>query len=381
MIPVLYVQGSAERAGAERMLLYLLKHLDLLAFAPTVAFLAEGPFVEEVRALRVPVALVGSPHRLREIWRWGEAIKAIRGAIRDTGAQLVHANGEKMSILAGRAARAEAVPSVAWLHDAPGAGGPAGWLAQLALAASPHDAVVTCSRWMAAAFNRRLRLGAVAIPNGLDLSSLPGPNTSARRIRAEAGWPDGCLVVSHFARLQRWKGTETFLSCAAQLARRFHDMRFIVVGGALYGREADYAESLLRLATELGLDGKVLFTGYRADALDIMAESDIVVHCSLRPDPFPTVVLEGMALGRPVVATMTNGPDEALENGRTGLLVQPGDADAMSRAVEQLACSPELARRMGDEARKVARQRFAADRMASEFESLYRGLLGPRAGR
>lgn len=372
MTRVLYVQGSAERAGAERMLLNLLRYLNRDAFAPAVAFLAVGPFIDEVTALGVPALRLPTAGRLREVWRWGAWIGDLRRAIRETGAGVVHANGEKMSVLAGRAARGEGVASIAWLHDAPRSGGPSGRMAQWALRRTSCDAVVACSRWMAEAFNRGSRpLGAVAIENGLDLENLPGPNPRVAEIRAEAGWPAGGLVVSHFARLQRWKGTDVFLRAAASLGAGFPEMRFLVVGDALYGRELAYARSLRRLASDLWLDGRLLFTGYRPDALEIMAGSDVVVHCSVSPDPFPTVVLEGMALGKPVVATLTGGPEEAMEDGRTGILVPPGDAGAAADAIALLARSPGLREGIGDAARRAAGERFSAARMASEFESLY----------
>lgn len=383
---VLFVQGAAERAGAERVLASLVRSLDGAEVSPEVAFLAEGPFVEEVASFGVPVHLLESPGRLRDVGRVRGAIRALGALVTERQADLVHANGEKMSFYAGWAARRAARPAIFWLHDAP-ASGIAARLAQRAMARSPHAAVVTCARWMVPAFAAACRLRAEAIHNGVHPGDLPawarpafagGPAPAAPEagplddIKRVAGWPADAIVFTHVARLQRWKGAEVFLQAAALTSRAVPAARFLVVGGALYGREEGYAASLPRLATSLGLDGTVVFTGNRPDGLEILAASDVVAHCALVPEPFPMVILEAMATGRAVVATRTLGPEEAIEDGRTGLLVPPGDHRAMAEAFCALAAGPALRASLGAAAAAGARDRFSAARMAREFEALYR---------
>lgn len=375
LTPVLYVQGGAERAGAEQMLYNLLLHLDRERFPPTVAFLADGPFVEQVEELGVEVIRIFGAGRLREVWTWGGTVAAIRGAMVTSAAQVLHANGEKMAFFATRAARSSRIPSIAWLHDAPGAGGPAGRAAQRLLRTVRPSATVTCSAWMALAFNRKLGLGAIPIINGLDPGALTPAGGLLDEIAREAAWPEDRVVVGHFARLQKWKGTEVFLRAASRLAAEIPQIHFVVVGGALYGREEEYARLLIGLADSLGLSTKVRFTGYVSDPLSIMASCDVVAHCSLKPDPFPTVVLEGMMLERAVVATRTGGAEEAIDDGRTGVLVKPGDVAALTEAIGTLARSSDQRARLGDAARKEALSRFGAKRMAQEFENLYERLI------
>ncbi|MCA1839412.1 MAG: glycosyltransferase family 4 protein [Actinobacteria bacterium] len=367
---VLYVQGGAERAGAERMLAYLLKYLDKERFEPKVLFTSAGPFVDEVADLGIEVEVVPGP-RLRNIASWHQAIDSIKRVAVDHGARLIHANGEKMSIFAARAASQSGIPSIAWLHDAPAAGGVGGRLAQRMLARSHPSSVVCCSGWLASDFNDKLDLGAVTIANGLDLDSLPVDAGAAKRLAAEQGWPTDALIVGHFTRLQRWKGTEFFLRAAAIVIEQHPDARFVVVGGVLYGREAGLVEELQGIRASLGLEDKVSFAGYRADALEVMAGCDIVVHCSVRPDPFPTVVLEGMALGKPVIATTTRGPEEAIEDKVTGTLVPPADPGALADAISQLADRPDIRVEIGRAAATVVKQKYNAARMAHEFQDLY----------
>lgn len=371
---VLFVQGGVERAGAERMLYYLLKDLDREAFEPVVAVMGKGPFVEEIVDLGIPILDVGFSPRLRHAWKIPAMVARIADAIAESAPDVVHANGEKVSVFAGPAARKHAVPSIAWLHDAPKAGGLMGQLTQRALARTRPDAVVTCSAWLAEEFNRWLDMGAFPIINGLDLAALPVASDVLRTLAADLGWPPTSPIVAHFARLQRWKGTDLFLKAARKVADEIPEARFLIVGATLYGRESGYAAEIRELQVRLGLEDICAFTGFRQDALEIMASSDVVVHCSIQPDPFPTVVLEGMALGRAVVASRTRGPEEALEDGHTGLLVPPKDIGALAVAISRLIRSTELRGQLGSAARAVALERYSAVRMARQFEDLYRRL-------
>lgn len=375
---VLFVQGAAERAGAERVLLALLRHLDRSVVDPVVAFLADGPFIDEVAECGIRTVRLESPGRLRNPIHAPRVVRDIEGAARDLGVDVVQATGEKMSVYTGWASRrADRIPCVFWLHDAPGHG-PAAFAAQTAMAMSPRARVVTCSEWLAAAFSRRGVRGATPIPNGIELEHLPTPTETRggrERTLAETCWPRDSIVFTHVGRLQRWKGTETFLRAGARVTAADDRARLLVVGGALFGREQAYAEQLPHLAAQLGLGDRIHFTGYRSDALELMGASDATVHCSVRPDPFPTVVLESMALGVPIVASRTRGPEEAIRHGHTGLLTDPGDDVGLAEAMLELARSRDLRRRLGETAAVHARRRFDARRMASDFESLWSTLV------
>lgn len=369
---VLYVQGAAERAGAERVLQVLLRGLDRQRIRPVVGFCARGPFVDELASEGVEVLELPEAPRLRQSWRAPGFVRDLAEAVRRSGADVVQATGEKMSVYAGWASRSAGRPCVFWLHDSPGTSVGAR-LAQLAMAGTPRARVVACAEWLARDFDGH-RLGAEAIPNGIDLSRLPRGDRTA--LRAEGGWAEDAVVIGHFARLQRWKGTEVFLEAAARVAGAHPRARFLVVGGALYGREEAYAAALPRLAEGLGIADRVRFTGYRPDALQLMAGCDVVAHASLRADPFPTVVLEGMALGLPVVATRTRGPEEQIADGRDGLLVHPGDPHAMAEALGGLVGSEARRRAVGRAARASVAERFNAAAMAGRFEALYAELAG-----
>jgi len=100
---------------------------------------------------------------------------------------------------------------------------------------------------------------------------------------------------------------------------------------------------------------------------------DAVVHASVRPEPFGRVILEGMLLGKPVIATAAGGVPELIDDGRTGFLVSPGNAAAMADALRRVLSAPADARSIGARAREWARQQFSLTKQVAEMSEIYEG--------
>lgn len=367
MTTVLHVQGAGERGGAERILLSLLRHSPVNGVRPAVATFASGPFIAELAEHGVDVMPLGDAPRSREIWRLPEAGRRVAAAAREVGADVIQGNGERMGVLASLAGRGAAVPSVVWLHDAPMRSGSA-LAVELLLRASRPSAWVAGSAWLGRAFEQQWRTSVEVIRHGIDLDALPH---TAADVRRELGWPADSVVVAHVARLQRWKGAEVFLRAAARAATMVPEARFVVVGGSLYGWERAYGDSLPMLARSLGLGDRIAFLGHRADALGVMAGADVVVHASLLPEPLGLVVPEAMAMARAVIATRTKGPEEVVDHGRTGVLLDPGDDHALADAIMSLVRDPQRRRELGEAAARTVQERWSGAVMAAQFAALY----------
>lgn len=374
MLRVLFLLGAGERGGGERVLLGLARNLPTLDVEPVIGFLADGPFAAEVAEAGVRAIRILPKMRARQIWRMPEIVREIAAGARDVKAGVLQANGEKMALYSGWAARRMGAASVFWLHDPPRRSRKSSML-QLGVALSPHDAAVVPSMWMAREFRRRLRMKVVTIPNGIELDCLPDGSEAP----VSLDLPSESVVVGHFGRLQRWKGADLFLRAAGGIAAEIPQARFLVVGGPLYGWEQEYADGLPALAERLGLSDRVTFMGHREDSLSIMGACDIVVHSSVKAEPFGLVVVEGMALGKAVIASRSGGPDEIIDDGVSGVLVPRGDPAALGAAIARLVEDADERVRLGDAARTAAGDRFSASRMAEEFSFLYRRLLGTRA--
>src|SRR2546427_757027 len=204
---------------------------------------------------------------------------------------------------------------------------------------------------------------------------MSGPGTA----RLEFGIVDEVPLVVIASRLQPWKGVHVFLDSAALVVRQYPEARFMIVGGTLFGLGKDYAAELRRKVDRLGLVHSVVFTGHRADVRRFFAAADIVVHSSIEPDPFPTVLLEAMMCGKPVIASNAGGPREIVDSGVTGLLVPPGDAEHLAQAILTLLGDPERRLRMGQGGAARVREAFSAERMARHLEALYECMVGKKA--
>jgi glycosyltransferase involved in cell wall biosynthesis len=366
-LPVLFLQGAGFRAGAERALLARIRHLPEHGIEPVVAFMAEGPFRQEVERGGVETILLGRTPHLRDLTRLPAAIREIGSVARARHVHVIEGCGEKMSFLAGWAARLAHCACVYNLQDAPRRNARATGV-QLAAMLGRHDAVVVPSRWMARAFRRSWGVRPSVIPNAVVLEELPDQPAD---VCALAGWPQGSAVVGLFGRLVAWKGTDVLLRAAQRVRASHEHARFLVAGGSLYGWEPEYRNRVRQLAQELGLADRVYFADHREDALELMSGCDVVCHCSLEPEPFGMVVLEAMALGKPVVATRTGGPEELIDHGRTGMLVEPGDDLGLAAEIASIVDDAARRDQLGSAARSVARYRFGSAAVGVSLGALY----------
>jgi glycosyltransferase involved in cell wall biosynthesis len=169
-----------------------------------------------------------------------------------------------------------------------------------------------------------------------------GPDREA--VRRELGLDEADVVVATLARLAPWKGVDVLIAALAAARQQAPMLRLLVVG------DGDERSALERQAA--ALDGAVRFTGQvpRERALALLEAADILALCSAY-EGLSHVLLEGMAAGKPIVATAIGGNVELIRDGHNGLLVPYGDADTLATALARLATSPDLAARLGAQGR------------------------------
>jgi glycosyltransferase involved in cell wall biosynthesis len=371
MLSVLHVSAAAERGGLEVIMLNILKCLDRSRFIPQVLFLTDGPFVREVQDTGIQTHVIDAG-RVREVAKGGRAVARMTRLIRDERIDLVHNHNSKAQIYGGLAARIAGIPSLYHLQGVPKPTLSRDGLVSVLSVLIPARRTVACSNYVAQAFKSawRMRRKVLVVHSGVILraSAFTGEGPTVRK---EFGVSEEVPLVVMATRLQRWKGVHVFLDSAAHVVQERPETCFIVVGGTLFGLEKSYAEELRRQADRLGLGQAVVFTGYRRDVSRFYAAADIVVHSSIEPDPFPTVLLEAMASGKPVVASNLGGPREIVEDGVTGLLVPPNSAEYLARAVLTLVRDPGRRVRMGRLGAARVRHLFTADLMVERFQALY----------
>lgn len=193
-------------------------------------------------------------------------------------------------------------------------------------------------------------------------------------VRDELGIPPAARAFGLIGRIIGWKGVREFVRAAIRVLEQDSDAYALVVGDESDGDPAYYRE-VREIAERSGVGDRILFVGYRDDIPAIVWALDLLVHTSTAPEPFGLVLVEAMAAAKPVVAADRGGPLDIVEDGTTGLLVDPEDTKALARSILDVLQDPQLARKMGDRGQHRARSMFSIDRYASEVLSVYDGIL------
>lgn len=372
MTRVLLVSPTAVPGGAEHALASLAARLPEFGFEPRAVLLQEGPLEEWLGGVGCPTVVVPAG-RTRHVVRTARVLSRLRRIAAREGAQVVLSNQSKGHFYGGLAALAARIPAVWWQQGIPS---PSRIEHAARLAPS---AVVVCSSDAAIASQAHLtpRRRIEKIHLGIPVQAIAARRKSGAAIRRELGWEGP--VVGIVGRLQPWKGQEVFLRAASIVAREDPDARFAVVGGAVLGWEGSYPDDLRRLAGQLGIADKVYFAGHRPDVIPWFDALDVVVHASFG-EPFGLVLVEAMALGKPLVAAAEGGPLEIVEDGVSGLLTPPGDPERLAEAVLRILRSPRLAEALTVGARARA-ERFSEERMAKAFAQLLGEIVGHSGAR
>lgn len=200
------------------------------------------------------------------------------------------------------------------------------------------------------------------IYNGIDLEHFKTSNTEVSASKRQ--FP----LVGVVSSLLPSKGQSFFLKSARFVLDKFPGVLFLVTGG---GPEL---KNLEREAEELNLGSSVIFTGYKEDIREVFESLDIFVFPTLE-EAFGLVALEAMAYSKPVAGFRVGGVPEVVEDGKTGILVDREDSEALAGAILKLLENPELAKKMGAEGRKRAESLFSVNTMTDNFIELYRKTL------
>lgn len=398
MKTILYLDHTAEMSGGEVALFNLVTALDLTRFTPVVVLASGGPLVGklldagvESHVLPLDPSVVGARKdglgassllRLVQAARLAGYVLRLARWARARRVDLIHTNSLKADVYGGLAGRLAGIP-VLW-HVRDHVNGeylpPPVAAAFRALARWLPTAVVVISESTRRCLQSRPGQPVKVVHDGCALHWFDVPALPERLPPASQAAPvaPASPVVALVGRVAAWKGQHVFLRAAALVPGRRPEVRFRIVGSAMFGEE-EYERNLHALAADLGIEGRVEFLGFRDDVPALLAETDIVVHASTLGEPFGQVVIEGMAAGRPVVATDGGALPEIVTDGETGLLVPPGDADALARALMTLLDDPARARALGAAGRARVRERFTIARTRDRIQTLYDQILMTRS--
>ncbi len=353
-----FVTATLGVGGAERQWATLIPQLRQQGFEPSVLTLyGSGPVAEELHRTEVPTASAGISDR-------NDLVGIARTAARAPAGDLVVSLSFAGHVVAHCIATRARVPHVTAEHHGHGLPRRRHERALLHLFSPRVTAVVAVSAsqipdLVDVGFRRnRIRI----IPNGI--GALVTQRTR-EQVREELGLTGDTFVAVLAARLRPEKQAHVFVEAVARAHAANDRVRGLIAGG---GPELQRIEELARAT-----GGTVRALGYRSDVVDVLGAADAVCLSS-DAEALPLVILEAMALGKPVVATDVGGIRDAVAHNETGLLVGPGDAEGMAKALEGLAADPGLTVRLGERARQVQATRFSLERMVDDYARLFQSV-------
>jgi glycosyltransferase involved in cell wall biosynthesis len=370
---VLFFDHVASLSGAEVALFNLIRHMDFSTICPIVVLGEEGLLADRLRSV-VEVHILPMRAAVRQARKDSLgatsllSFSAVRGAIRfilqlsrfirTNNIDLVQTNSLKSDILGACAARLAGTPVVWYVRDRitpdylpPNVARAFRWLSIWL----PHFIITdshAVARTLPEKSSRRIRV----VHEGTPYEEFSTHRSTASTEHSRSG-----PVVGLVGRISPWKGQDIFIRAAGLLSGKYPQAQFRIIGAALF-EEAAFEKSLHVLVEELGLQHAFTFTGFRSDIHQAISELDVLVHASTRPEPFGQVIIEGMAAGKPVVATNAGGVPEIVEDGVTGLLVPMGDEISMAAGIDRLLTNPQAARQMGLRGQRHVAENFGIDK-------------------
>lgn len=308
------------------------------------------------------------------------AIRRLTALIRDYQPDIVHTHMARAGFLGRMAAWRAGVPVIVHTyhgHVFAGDFNPLSTRLFIALerfAATRSDSILVLTqsqrRELAETYQIARQGRMTILPLGLDFSPFMALPRHSGAFRAQHSIPPDVPLIGIVGRIVPVKNLPLFLAMAAQIHARRPDAHFAIVGD---GEDRPEIEDLAR---RLGLAARVVFSGWVDDLPPVYSDLDVLVNSS-HSEGTPTPIMEALVAGCPVVAVNVGGVPDLLNGGELGALVPPNDADALAQAVLRTLDAPlDL-----EDARAAMLNRYGIDRLLSDMDSLYRGLLAKKTFR
>lgn len=381
---ILYLNPSSQLGGAEKSLLDLLRHLDREKYYPVISCPAQGKFVEELGKIGVETEIIPYHRKILALsrengsdltnpaiffWWVTPTILTLKRLTEDKGIYLIVTNGIKCHFIGGLLSLITKIPLIWHVRDLV----EEPWLRWMlrSMGRLFPDKIITNSDAVGRIFPGNPKRETVY--NGVDLSHFkPEIDTTGTRTHLEVGKGTRLIgTIGHFAPL---KGYEELLDAMANVVGEGFNVKLALVGDSVYPHSKSYRQKIVSLADSMGLKERVIFTGFRKDIPKLLASFDLFVLPS-RSEGFGRVNLEAMAMGKPVISTNVGGIPEVVLDGVTGILVSPGNSNALSRAIVRLLDDPHLRETMGREGRKRVEEHFTLQGHVQRIQEIYGDVL------
>jgi glycosyltransferase involved in cell wall biosynthesis len=398
---ILYVENGIGYGGAIICLRHLVRNLDRSKYIPIVVTGRTGPHYQEIAQEAIWKHIpdrhidIVEAHRLLDPAKWPDQVPGLRFAINQLLARtddlfnflpffiqlfwtawrlkvnLIHANNEPLcnraALLVGSLLK---IPTVCHVRGDQDGSRLMKW------AFSLPDRFISVSHWVSKSMQQKLQVASENIDviyDGIELERL-NLNADGAEFRKQYSIDKSDFAVGLIGLLIPWKGQELFLDAARLLRNKIPHLKMIIVGGTPNDCQA-YEQMLRQRVVDEGLDDMIVFTGHMSKMETVYNGLDVVVSASTSPEPLGTVVIECMAMGRPLIGPNHGGAAEMIEHEKTGLLFTPREANSFAEQIERYYKNNELRLKLGNNARQHALKTFAIETHAEKVQAIYSRLI------
>lgn len=362
-IKLLHLISRLDIGGAEKQLLSLVSNSDKKKYDICVGYFeGKGELKKEFQGHGIRVKKFGFKGLwdISVLWRLYQDMKADRYDI-------VHTHGFKADLWGAIAGKLSAVPLIiSTIHNQEQyLKNPFISLLEKWIISSIDDTIIVVSEGV-----KRFLIKACGIPQAKIKKVYYGINPEdikidkSKDIRGEFGIGQDGILIGCVGRLTEQKGHRYLIQAAGKIIERNPKAKIFIIGR---GKQEKH---LKNLAKSFNLDSGVIFTGFRKDAYSIIDKLNLIAMPSLW-EGLGLVLLEAMALGKPIVATDVGGIPEVVENKKTGILVPAKDSKALAEAISDLLEDYPAAARMGEMGKATVKERFSSAKMVKEIEFIY----------
>lgn len=360
---------AEQRGGAELLLWHLMQQGQNLGVEWLGIFFEDGPLVKQIQSLGVETHIVKAG-RLRQPLHLIATVTKIRAIAKQSRADAIFSWMAKAHLYSSFAAKLSGIPALWYQQGVPSN---QGWLDKIATML-PACGILACSKTSAIAqANMRPSRPVRVVYPSVELDRFdPEKLGSKESLRQQLDLPQNVPLIGIVGRLQRWKGIHVLVEAMPKVLQNYPSAHCIVVGGK-HELEPDYPADLESRIRFLGLQDTVKMVGLQGNIPQWMQAMDVIVHAS-DFEPFGMVIIEAMALGKPVVAGDAGGPKEIITPEYNGILTAYGDTDALASAIVRYLDDPNFAHKTGMAARQRAMD-FSTQFYVKNFVEAVRDLL------
>lgn len=382
---ILFLHAGAEMYGADKVLLDLVKRLDKNKYNPLVILPTNGVLVDAFKQENIEVIVIPYPIMRRKFFNLKGLIQYAFGMVKYTNKiiqiakkrhiDLVHTN-TAATLEGSIVGKRMCIPQLWSIHE---------------IIVSPQIMYTVTSRLIARYSSITItdskavkdhldasgyfQENAVkVIYNGVDSNRFK-PDNDCSYLYEEWNLPKSARIIGMMGRVNSWKGQRDFLKAANIIMEKYPDVYAIFVGAAFEGeewRELELAEAI----EQSPYKERIVNVGYRTDSEAIYKLYDIFVLPSTNPDPLPTVVLEAMATGKPIVGYKHGGICEMVQDGYNGLLAEVRNPEDLATKIEEMLEDEDRRKAMGENSRKRLLERFSIEAYVQNYSAEYDRMIG-----